>query len=291
MRWLKILVGRNLVLFIKNKTNVLLCFISIGIVMGMYVIFLRDFIMQSVESTGLGLPYVKEFTDRLMVSGLLIVLNTTTCFGLMQLSVADAASGTQRDFLVAPVTKFQLEVGYWISSVLISFFFTIMTLVGAEIYFIISYGNRVTISALLKSIGTLFFSSCMNSGLLICIKKFMKDTTTFSTFGNLYGMMCGFLAGTYLPYAMYPERLQNILFYFPPMQLTSIIRQIYLSVYTDGISAIGEQLYKPYGVILMKGNTLITMREQWSYLIFMMAVVLLIIKIEYKEDKRFVGQL
>lgn len=286
MRRLKILVGRNLALFLKNKTTVLLCFISIGIVMGLYVIFLRDFIMQSVEDTGLELIYVKEFTDRLMVSGLLIVLNTTTCFGLMQLSVADAASGVQRDFLVAPVTKFQLEVAYWISSVFISFIYTIITLGGAEIYFIISYGNRISMIALIKSIGTIFFSSCMNSGLLLCIMKFMKYTTSFSTFGNLYGMMCGFLAGAYLPYTMYPEYLRNILFYFPPMQLTSIIRQLFLSVYTDGAIAIGEPLYKLYGVILTKGNRIITLREQWSYLIFALAVVLLIIRLEYMEDKR-----
>lgn len=286
MRRMKILVSRNLALFLKNKSTVLLSFISIGIVMGLYVIFLRDFTMKSVEGAGLKLSYVKEFTDRLMVSGLLIVLNTTTCFGLMQLSVADAASGIQRDFLVAPVTKFQLEVSYWVSSIFISFFFTIMTLGGAEIYFIVSYGNRVSIIALMKSIGTIFFSSCMNSGLLMCIMKFIKDTTSFSTFGNLYGMMCGFLAGSYLPYAMYPKRLRNILFYFPPMQLTSIIRQLCLSVYTEGERAIGEPLYETFGVILTKGNRLITQREQWSYLIFALAIVLLILRMEYKEEKR-----
>lgn len=286
MRQLQVLVGRNLALFLKNKSTVLLSFISIGIVMGLYVIFLRDFIIQSVEETGLGPIYVKEFTDRLMVSGLLIVLNTTTCFGMIQLSVADAASGVQRDFLVAPVTKFQLEVAYWISCILISFFFTIMTLGGCEIYFIISYGNRVSMSVLMKSIGTMFFSSCMNSGLLLCVIKYMKDTTSFSTFGNLYGMMCGFLAGTYLPYAMYPEKLRNVLFYFPPMQLTSIIRQLYLSVYTEGVTVIGEALYKPYGVVLMKENQLISLREQWSYLIFSLAVVLLIIRLEYRKDRK-----
>lgn len=286
MRLLKVLVSRNLVLFLKNKTNVLLCFCSILIVMGLYVIFLRDFMIQSVEDTGLGHAYVKEFTDRLMVSGLFIVLNTTTCFGLIQLSIADATKGTQRDFLVAPVSKFQLQLGYWISSVIISFVFTIMTLMCGEIYFALSYGSRCTTTTLCKSIGTIFFSSCMNSGLLMCITKFMKDTTSFSTFGNLYGMMCGFLAGTYLPYAMYPKSLQNLLFYFPPMQLTSIIRQINLSVYTQGTTIIGEALYQPYGVILKKGKNVITMQQQWSYLIFTLAIILFVIRFEYREEKK-----
>ena len=213
MRQLRVLVGRNLALFLKNRTNVLLCIFSVGIVMGLYVIFLRDFIIQSVTSSGLSIRYVKEFTDRLMVSGLLIVLNTTTCFGIMQLSVEDASTMKQRDFLVAPVSRFQLEIGYWLSSIIVSFVFTTLTFGGSEIYFILVYGNRVNIGVTLKCIATILFSSGMNAGLLLCVMKFMKDTTSFSTFGNLYGMMCGFLAGTYLPYAMYPQKLRSILFY------------------------------------------------------------------------------
>ena len=283
---MQVLVGRNVILFLKNKTNVLLCFFSIAIVIGVYVIFLRDFILLSVEQTGLELRYVKEFTDRLMVSGLLVVLNTTTCFGIMQLNVADAAAGVQKDYLTAPVTRFQLEIGYWISSVLVSFFFTVLTLGGGEFYFNITYGNRVRLDILFRSIGTVFFSSCMNSGLLLCMIRFMKDTTSFSTFGNLYGLLCGFLSGTYLPYTMYPENLRNILFYFPPMQLTSVLRQLCLSGYEVEGNLVGEQLYEAYGVTLMREGTLITMRQQWSYLLLTMAVVLLLVRIEYREDKR-----
>ena len=127
----------------------------------------------------------------------------------------------------------------------------------------------------------------MNSGLLICITRFMRDTTSFSTFGNLYGMMCGFLAGTYLPYAMYPESLQKVLFYFPPMQLTSIMRQMNLSVFTENGNVIGKQLYQMYGVQFLKDGYVVTMREQWSYLLVAMAVILLIVRIEYRENAQF----
>lgn len=283
MKQLRVLVGRNLTLFIKNRTNVLLCIFSVGIVIGLYVIFLRDFIIQSVTATGFTMRYVKEFTDRMMLSGLLIVLNTTTSFGIMQLSVADAASGVQRDFLVAPVSRFQLVVGYWVTSMIVSFVFTTVTFGGSEIYFILAYGNRVESAVTLECIGTIAFASCMNAGLLLCVMKFMKDTTSFSTFGNLYGMLCGFLAGTYLPYVMYPQRLRNVLFYFPPMQLTSMMRQIYLSVFAKGDELIGESLYQSYGITLMKGGEIITMKEQWSILLFALVIVLLIIRIEYRE--------
>ena len=94
MRKMRILVERNLTLFLKNSTNVILCCFSIVIVLGLYVLFLRDFIMQ--------------------------------------LSVGDMAKGVQKDYLVAPLTKFELVIGYWITSVIVSFFFTCLTFFGGR---------------------------------------------------------------------------------------------------------------------------------------------------------------
>lgn len=286
MRQLRVMVSRNVTLFLKNRTNVLLCFFAIATVVALYVIFLRNFMIHSVENAGLEPDSINEFTDRLMVSGLLTVINTTTCFGIMQMSVADAA-GVKWDLLVTPITRFQLELGYWITSIMVSFAYSALTFCLAEYCFSVMYKDRVSLEMILKSFTILLFSSCMNSGLLICITRFMRDTTSFSTFGNLYGMMCGFLAGTYLPYAMYPESLQKVLFYFPPMQLTSIMRQMNLSVFTENGNVIGKQLYQMYGVQFLKDGYVVTMREQWSYLLVAMAVILLIVRIEYRENAQF----
>lgn len=287
MRQMQVLAGRNVTLFWKNRTNVLLSFLSIAVVIGLYVIFLRDFIMQLVVDAGVEAQYVKEFTDRLMVSGLLIVINTITCFGIMQLSVEDAAVGIRRDFLAAPVTRFQLTAGYWASSVMVSFFFTCFTLGGAEVFFTVYYGNGSGLDIRMKCLGTLFFSSCMNAGLLLGMIKFMKDTTSFSTYGNLYGLLCGFLAGAYFPCVMYPEQLRSLLFYFPPMQLTSIMRKLYLSGYEREGSRIGEQLYPMFGVNLIKHGETVAIEEQWSCLIVAMAIVLVIVRIENREEHLF----
>ncbi len=286
MRKLRVMVSRNLLLFWNNKTNVLLCFFAVITVLGLYVLFLRDFMIQYVEHAGLEHTYVNEFVDRLMVSGLLTVINTTTCFGIMQMSVADVATGVTCDFLVTPVTRFQLEVGYWVTSIIVSFLYSVMTLSATEYYFCVVYEEEIHWGMFSKSLFILLFSSCMNSGLLICFVRFMKDTTSFSTFGNLYGLLCGFFAGTYLPYSLYPEKLRNLLFYFPPMQLTSILRQNNLSAYQENGKAIGEHLYQIFGVRLVVRTNATTMREQWSYLMVAMAVVLLIVRIENCENEQ-----
>ena len=149
MRQLRVMVSRNVTLFLKNRTNVLLCFFAIATVVALYVIFLRNFMIHSVENAGLEPDSINEFTDRLMVSGLLTVINTTTCFGIMQMSVADAA-GVKWDLLVTPITRFQLELGYWITSIMVSFAYSALTFCLAEYCFSVMYKDRVSLEMILK---------------------------------------------------------------------------------------------------------------------------------------------
>lgn len=285
MRWSILLIKRNLKLFWRNKLNVLLSIASILIITGLYVIFLRDFIIQIVENSGLLAGQVEEFTDRLILAGLLIVINTTTSFGMMQLSVCDSQKHVKRDYLLALNSRLQLEIGYWCSGILISFGFTFLTLIGEMLFFARFYESPIVWDTLYKGAGILFFSSCMNGGILLCMIRYMKDTASFSTFGNLYGMVCGFLAGAYLPYGVYPKYLREILYYFPPLQLTSMIRRICLADMQDGTRKIGLSLYRYFGVELVSKEEIVTVREQWSYLIFTLILVFLLILIEYREQK------
>lgn len=281
MNNLTFLIRRNLSLFIENKMNILLSLASIPIIIGLYVLFLRDFLLDTITLTGMNQDLIHEFTDRFMLSGLLVVINTTTCFGVIQICVNDSALGIKRDYMIAPISAFKLTVGYWFSSILISAFFTSATIIGCEVFFAVYYESMFRMSLFLKALGSIFFSSCINSAILLCFAKNLKNTTTFSTFANLYGTLIGFLAGAYLPYYFYPSWLKSILFYFPPTQMTSILRQIYLEPITlalnlDQSSAFSKELYQRLAIYMEQNHNLLSIQEQWSNL-FLSAVVLLII--------------
>lgn len=282
MKRMQYLVARNLLLFVRNRKNVVLCFFSVFVVLSLYVFFLRDFMISSVMESGLPGKIGKEFTDRLMLSGLLVVVNTTTTFGIMQQAVLDVQSGIQKDFLIAPVEKLQILAGYWISAGLVSFCFTAFTFLGMELYFYFSYGAALSTHSILWMLLSLIACSIINSGLMMCFIQFIKDTTTFSTFGNLYGMMIGFLAGTYLPYQLYPKRLQSILFYFPPMQLTSILRRLCFNDLSETLFGgkqgdLATELFKTYGVTLYHGEHMLVQRQQWAILCYAMAAILILL--------------
>lgn len=280
MRSLRFLVQRNIALFLNNKLNIILSFASIPVVVSLYVFFLRDFLTNMVGQSGVSSGYVQQLTDRLMFAGLLIVINTTTCFGIIQICVNDMGTGIRKDFLVAPVTPFSILSGYWITSMLVSCVFTLLTALGGEVFFTYQYGCTLPLFPQMKILMIMIFSSCINSGILLCFAHKLKSTTTFSTFANLYGTVIGFLAGAYLPYYFYPDWMKSMLLWFPPTQLTSIIRREYISVaenWADSRNRPGflKAVYENFGVELMHQNRTLSVPEQWSILILALAVILL----------------
>lgn len=292
MREIRYLVKRNAALFLSNGQNMLLSLASILIVLSLYVFFLRDFLLAMTAQAGADSRYLHAVTDRIMFAGLLVVVNTTTCFGVMQICVNDVASGIRKDFQCAPVSSFVLHLGYWITGSIVSGIFTIVTALFGEFFFGREYNNILPVSVQINILGIIVFSSCINSGILLCLVKSLKSTATFSTLANLYGTIIGFLAGAYLPYCFYPPWLQKILFWFPPTQITSIIRQQYVRGFEKSIvwgnhpKAI-KTLYQNFGIEQFRKGQAVSTYQQWAVLVIALAVLLLYLWIcTYERDTR-----
>ncbi|MEG0073294.1 MAG: hypothetical protein RR751_02245 [Clostridia bacterium] len=266
MKKIKNLVARNLSLFLENKMNILLSLASIPVILSIYIFFLRNFMFnivgQMLETTD-----VKLFTDRIMFAGLLVVINTTTCFGIIQICINDRETGIIRDFNIAPIAKFEISAAYLISSIIVSFTFTIFTYICEEIFFKAWYSDVLPLFCSIKVALCIFISSCINSLIIYCITKKMKSTTTFSTFANLYGILMGFLAGTYLPHYFYPEALKKILIYFPPAEVVSIMRKILVGNIAENIEKNENALYM-LGINLKRNGAYLTISNQLSIVIF-----------------------
>lgn len=212
---------------------------------------------------------VYELTDRLMISGLFIVMSTTTCFGMIQIRVKDTEIGIYKDYRAAPIPEFSILVAYWISSTLVASGLTCFTMLLSEVYFKFHYHYILSMETIGKVTGLIIFSSFMNSGILLCFTDRLKSTTTFATFANLYGTIIGFLTGAYLPYSFYESWLRHILLLFPLTHLTSLIRQLYVVDLKK--SYLNEdqwsKVYDTFGVHLKYKDNVITNQEQWSILL------------------------
>lgn len=245
--------------------------------------------IQSVSECPLPKAYVPEFTDRLMLSGLLIVIDTTTCFGIMQMCIHDSEAGLKRDYLVAPVSKAKLLLGYWITSVVVSFLYTMLAFTAILVVLYFRYEYVFEIGLVGSALLLVLISSIINSEILFCLIVFIKDTTSFSTFGNLYGMLAGFLAGTYLPYDLYPDQLKSALYYYPPTHLTSFMRQLMLKNFEKKVTfeyadELMKSLKQIYGVSLNYKGVICSFTQQCVLLCSSFAILLFFLGIIHRES-------
>lgn len=290
---MRTLVHRHLKLFIKNPANIVLSFLSSVVILSLYFLFIRDFTIKAVSDYGFISDYNELFVDRLMTSGLLIVIGATSVLSIIFIFVKDRYSGTIKDFMVTPLSSYKIIYSYFIAAFLISMIITLIVYVGMEIFFYISYQSVPTTIIIIKSITTLFFSNLIASLLILVIALEIKSFTSFSTFETLYGVVIGFFNGVYIPIGYYPTIVRNIFFYFPLCQTTSILRNIQTSSVVDSIlenypESQHSILYETFGVHLTFQNESISLPDQWKMvmILFLLLNVILLFIISIRKYQK-----
>lgn len=273
-------IRKNLSDFLQDKKRIAVTFFSIAAIMCVYFVGLKGFVLQTVERQGVYGRDKLFFADRLMVSGLLIVVSAVTCFGSVTAAVRkieQERQGTKRSSDTDPMVGI---LGDWITATLLSFFFTLFTFLAYEAYFLNRYGSMLSVPSLLKGMGLLFLSSVVNSGFLLIIGIVIKSSVEYRSFTWFYGGIFGFIAPVYLPYFFYGGVIKKALFPLPCTQLTSLLRQVCLSGELERLhkELTERKLLKiqtAFGLLLTEHGNRVAGERQLSMVIIFIAALLL----------------
>lgn len=275
---MRVLIYRHLKLFLKNPFNILLSFLSSLVIISLYFLFIRDFTIQAVSDYGFVSSYNELFVDRLMTSGLLIVVGATSVLSIVFIFVKDYCSGIIKDFMVSPVSYIKIIYSYFFASFIVSMVITLLVYLGIQVFFGVVYEDVNSFSTTIFSVFILFLSNIISSLLMLIVGLFIRSFTSFSTFETLYGVVIGFFTGVYIPIGYYPTLIKNIFFYFPLCQTTSLLRNIQTSVIVDKIldsypKSQHDILYNTFGVHLTFCDVAISLKDQ--LVIVIVAIILL----------------
>ena len=115
------ITGRNLRLYFRDRLGVFFSLLAAIILFLLYTLFLGNLQTQGLESAFPDAPdgAVKSFVDSWMFAGIVGITAVTTGLGAFSTFVEDGASGRFRDFLVSPISRGQLVLGYLLSSFVI----------------------------------------------------------------------------------------------------------------------------------------------------------------------------
>lgn len=218
------LVKRNMLLFFKDKTAVFFSLMAVFVVLGLYIAFLGDMMIQPLEAS-FG-EHARELSDQWIMAGTLGTVCLTTSLSVLEIIIEDKNKRILDDFYITPMKKRNITIAYFISTFLITFMVCMITLFIAELY-IVYYGGRwITLSAFLQVIGVLCIDIMCCISILYFALSFFHSTHAFSNITTIIGTLSGFLMGIYIPIGSLPNALQAIIRFFPPSHGASLLRKV-----------------------------------------------------------------
>ena len=223
---MKMLIKRNLKLFFRDKANVFFSMLSVLIVLLLFIVFLADIMVNDINRA---LPHASFEDVRLAVVGLVLagtiaVATVSSTLGGTARVVYDRADAA-KDFFVSPISRTKLMFSYVISSGIIGFIMSGLSLVVTIIYLALIGGNLPSITNLILLLLTLFLGILSANSMMFLMTCFVKSENAHGSLGTIIGTLIGFLTGVYLPIGQLPDGIAWVVRLFPTSHTASMFRQ------------------------------------------------------------------
>lgn len=213
---------RNLKLYFRNRASVLFSLMSALIVLGLYLVFLKN----GMQKNWSHLPDAIQLLDPWLIAGMMSVTATTASLNAIEQLVRDRQGHQLQDFLVTPTKSAWIQLGYFLSAVLIAVIMQLAVLLVAAGYFSFADQIQIRLSILPALIAIIFLNGLCATALNLVIISFVKKVTTLSIIGSIVGTASGFLAGIYIPIGTLPAFSQNLIKLYPGAYSASLFRRI-----------------------------------------------------------------
>ncbi|WP_312178427.1 ABC transporter permease [Arthrobacter sp.] len=251
---------RNLRLFFRDRLGVFFSLLSALVVFLLYTLFLGN-----LQTEGLGESFpqassgeIKAFVDSWMFAGILGITSITTALAAMTVFVDDSGSGRFRDFLVSPIQRGKLILGYLLSATLISLIMTGLMLAVSLVYLYAVNGVTLGAAELLRTCGYLALSCVAFAALSAFVVSFIRTAGAYSALSTIVGTVLGFLAGSYIPVGSFPDGVRTFVSALPFMQSSMLVRQEMtadtLPAMTGGQPAATAELQDVFGITAEVGD-------------------------------------
>lgn len=213
---------RNIRVFFRDRLAVFFSFLSVFIILGLYIVFLGDLMAEGLPDA----PGVRHLINNWVMAGILAVTSITSTMGAFGIMVEDRARRALKDFTASPLRRSHIAGGYVLSAVAIGLIMSFVTLLLAELYIVLMGGQWLSFVKMLQVAGLLVLAVLASSAIMFFIASFLKSQHAFSTAGTVIGTLVGFLTGIYIPIGSLPEAVQWVIKLFPISHAGALIRSI-----------------------------------------------------------------
>ncbi|MFW5794425.1 MAG: ABC transporter permease [Bacillota bacterium] len=241
------LVIRNLKKYLRDKAAVFFSFLSVIIILLLYILFLGKMQIDNLTSLLGDINGLGWLVSSWIMAGILMVSTVTVPLGAIGGLIDDRNDQILDDFYVSPISKNKLALSYLISAWVIGFILVFVNLIIGQIYVVSQGGEFLNIFAFIKIIGLMILSIMTFSSFFFYISIFIKTRNAYGTLSTIVGTFIGFLGGIYIPIGVLSTPVQNVMNVLPTAHAVTIIRKVYMKeAINEVFGNTNSEAYKSY---------------------------------------------
>lgn len=222
------LVKRNTLLYLRDKASVFFSFLSVIIIIFMYVLFLGRLQRNGLADISTDVEGISWMISSWIMAGILTVSTVTVPLGALGSMIEDRADKKISDFYTSPIDRRVLALSYLISSWIIGFMMVFLNLIIGQVYVLTQGGEFFTFIQFIKLIGLMSLSIMAFSTFFYYVSLFMKTRNAFGLMSTLVGTFIGFLGGIYVQIGLMPPMVQGVMNALPTAHSVVLIRRVYM---------------------------------------------------------------
>lgn len=230
---------RNIRVYLRDRAAVFFSLLSVFIIIGLYAFFLGDVNVRSLESmaTGADPRDIRWLVDSWIMAGILVVNGITVTLGVFGTVIDDETHKKINGFLIAPVSRSRIVIGYLLAANLVGLFLSFLAFVLAEFYIIGSGGQGLPPLAMLQVLGLITLNVVSSASLVFLLISFVRSSGGFSLLSTILGTTIGFLTGIYVPVGVLPDSIQLLMKFIPATHTAAMMRQIFMAAPMEKVFA------------------------------------------------------
>jgi len=244
------LVSRNLKLYLRDRAAVFFSFLSVIIIILLYVLFLGA--MQTdtlVENFG-EIEGLDWLVSSWIMAGLLTVSTVTVPLTAIGRLIQDRDKKIIMDFSTSPIDRRILALSYLVSSWIIAFIMVFFNFIVGQAYVLLNGGELLGFLSTIQVLSIVLLSIIVFSSFFFYIALFMKTVNAFGILSTLVGTLVGFFGGIYIPIGVLGKNVQTVMNLLPTAHSVTLMRNIYMkepiALVFDGAP---QQAYDNYSYI------------------------------------------
>jgi len=285
------LAKRIILLFFRDKANVFFSLLAVLIIIGLYVLFLGDMMVQGLEAQlGFHSNMIAVTMASITLAGMIAVTSVTSCMGAMGISIEDKEVAA-KDFLTSPASRSKITLGYILGSASIGLILTIIALALCVVYIVSKGGNIPSATDMALLLMTSVLSVLCGISMVYFFCSFVKTSNAFSAISTVIGTLIGFLMGIYIPIGNFPNAVQWVIKCFPMSHAASMFRLLLADreladLFSGAPPEVLEQFRELFGIVFVYGDQTSTFWLSAAYLTFSTTLFSVLSLIAMRLQKR-----